>query len=407
MSSNFGTQTPHDEFDRLAEVMRKCFSRPAPSRKTIQAFKKIGIDIAVTDRLSDQIREYCEWNCTTFPIDIVKVSETLEYALFNEYEDEVGGADIANVLSWMGFKRPTEIRQGPTLRLQEIDLSIQKLQGQSGLTVPKLNREEIHGNVMTVFSFVEELLEYTVSYYARWLTASVLKAENVLGSMKHVPDVLEWGKQEKWIVRKWSEDWEKLIFEKSLPLLYHLNELVSRRGTQFSTLYQETFKFSLPGEFPIQSGVEDSVLIVPSEVIEKANKQFSEYRHRYAHYRGREETNLQDYLDEAITTIKGLMDFADYMVMKKVVPEVAIIRRRMTFGDGTIRLDCWHEDKKLRPHRFPHFFRFYYHRGREIETFFPRHILQRLDDKGSGQEAEYLRLIVPLDFRQEEGIQLI
>lgn len=402
-------QNVSDEYEELANIMRAHFSRPGPNQEEIDAFEKKGIDITRTDNLAEQIRAYCEWNCTTFPLKVIQLSPKLEAVLFYEYREYLQeDADVADILRVMGFKRPGKVQEGASLRLQKIESDFQMLQEQEHLIVPSITREEIQGRVMRAFGYVEELLEHLISFYSRWLTASSLNSETALGVMEEVPGVLEFGKAERKTWERWLHDEkkEKLLSGESLRIISHLNMLVSDEANSLSLLYQETFKSPPQNEFPIQQLSEDSVLIVPPEMIEKAKRQFSDQRHKYAHLRGREEIGTTDYLAEAVSTVGHIRDFVSYLVTQKIVPEVAIVRRRMTFGDGKIRLECWHEDEKLRPYRFPHFFRFYYHREKEVEIFFPWHILQRLNDLGSAVETDYLRLMMPVDFRQEDGIHL-
>ncbi|MBE2199675.1 MAG: hypothetical protein IAE79_13755 [Anaerolinea sp.] len=401
-----------DKYERLADIMNAHFSRPSPTQETIRAFKDIGIDITYTDNLAEQIRVYCEWNCTTFPIDIVKVSEALESVLFYEFRDELNSddADISSVLKVMGFKKNDDIRQGASLRLKEIDLSFQKLQEEQQLTVPRLNRDEIHGITMKAFGYAEELLEYIISYYLRWFSAILLKKESALGTASEIPDALELGKEEEKILTNWiSGKWDKLLFNKSNRIIRHLNQLVLNKGTELSLAYQTTFKSSpdMQSEFPLEQKSEEDFLILPGSQLDTLGEQFRNYRHKYAHLRGREETNMIDYLNEVVATVGHIRDFASFIVTNNIIPEVAIVRRRMTFGDGSIRLDCLHErSQELLPHRLPRFIRIYSHREREIECFFPWHVFRKLNNDDSQTEADYLRLIMPVDFHREDGIQL-
>lgn len=394
-----------DEFEALGLCLQQFIDVHDPeqieSDQMILELKKLGLFDLYPSDYAEQLRTYCEWKCNTFPVGLVQLSERFETTLRTMYREELDTPSPENVLQYMGFVPTNNVRFGVSILTSKLSEHYAKLVSGNEETIPTMSYEQIGGLVGKAFSHTEELLEYIVSYYIQVLAAHVTHNENPFETMKKAPEVLNMSKAEKHIITKWAVNvnggWEKLISSKSLKIIKWLNKVLSDKNSDVSKIFFTYF------ENVIQDIQE---LLIADERLEEIELLFNESRHEYAHERSTEEMKLADYQAASLARVRALVEFAKYIQDRNIVPDVIIMRRRMTLGNGITRLDCLHEDGSLRPYRFSASPKIYKYKNRQLECFFPKDILKKLHETGDISEESFLRFVFPVEFRLE-GIELV
>lgn len=399
-----------DEYERLAYCLKEFVAIYEPETLEddglLRKLENLQLNALYPSNYSEQLRTYCEWHCTTFPLELVEASPRFETVLRTIYRPILESLDSPtskNILLHMGFTPVNQIRVGLQVLMRQIESKLERFAFAS--SVPSLNREEIHGLVDSSFGHIEEMLEYIVSYYVRLFAAQLLGVDNPLELMERAADSLDLASREKRSLRKWATgEWDKLIISSSIPIIKALNGIAVNSDTPIGAHFQSLFGSN--GTVPDHQSAAEYRRILDEDLITRIEQVFAEYRHKYAHKRMREDTDLESYYLEARTTLQRLLSFANSIDARKVIPEVVAVRRRLSVGDGSVRLDCLHEDGNLRPHRFDALIYMFMSRKQAVECFFPVQALRRLAGTGTGLATEYQRIIMPVDFRLREVVLL-
>lgn len=391
------------EYHRLGHFIRRYLNALQPGERNddvlFKEFARLELDSFYPDQIVELLQSYCELQCTTMPVELVERSEGLSSILKFTYSPNLISPTIEDILIEIGFKPVPKIRHGLNIAIKDMQSSLNQLGNahDDSLESPPqiLPLDTIQGAGINAFSKIEMLLEYVISFYGRWLIKEQVDLTNeekkehfdlVYGEefISHLTELFNSNSRERRILRRWLNREEKLSIGQSIHLIKKLNDLIRNRETSIFDTFQSIFH---------------ATEVISEDELEAILNLNREYRHNYAHNREPDIENIGSYHEETRNIVEKLLNFANYLGDPIKIPDVVIVLRRITSGDGSVRLDCLHDSGESKIHRFNHFVQYY----KLSECFFYQPDIN--NDEESNEEIP--PVIMPVEFRQNFAESLI
>ena len=323
--------------------------------------KGLGLQIGGDESLeswADQIRSYCELYCQPYPIRLIRKKGFNRFlrGLFTPYflKQQLRRTSTDDLMEALGFQK-REVFRGATIIWQSV------LSSREQLELTNIDQNTLYGIGVRAINNVEELLEYVISFYGRWIVNPVDAAR---ASVKLVPDIpSKWTRFAGWCEGKW-----RLGIPDAIEVIEHLNLLVVAMPEFFDFFHRHE--------------------VMEKDHLERIRHLYKQ-RLNYVHSREWTTRDYRSYLQATREFLDDLLPTIGYL-KEKVIPSVVLIQRALTFGDGLIRLDYIDEEGNIQHDRYEQVGFF----APQVESFFysPNHELPG----NKGLHTSRIPIIVPV-----------